>query len=85
MTALKKLRERCGLSQEAIAQSIGVSRSAVAMWETNDAYPRGKTLARLADALHCTIDQLYGREPPEHQPPGGQDEEPGEREGGESA
>ncbi len=61
MTELKKIRDRHGISQEAISQALGVSRSAVAMWETSEAYPRGKTLARLADFLGCTIDELYGR------------------------
>lgn len=61
LTELKRIRDKCGLSQEVIAQALGVSRSAVAMWENSNAYPRGKTLARLADLLHCTIDELYGR------------------------
>ncbi len=64
-TRIKLLRENIGFLQEELAQILGVSRSTVAMWETNKAHPRGETLVKLADALHCTIDQLYGRDPPD--------------------
>lgn len=61
---MKFLRERQGLQQEELAQILDVGRSTVAMWETGKSYPRGETLVKLADALRCSIDELYGREPP---------------------
>lgn len=64
MTDLKKIREGRGLRQEEVARAVGVSRSTVAMWETSNGYPRGETLVLLADLLCCTIDELYGRDPP---------------------
>lgn len=64
MVFLRNIRERQGLLQEEIAKTLGVSRSAIAMWESGKANPRGETLVKLADALNCTIDELYGRSPP---------------------
>lgn len=64
MVRIKTLREGKGLRQEELAHILGVSRSAVAMWETDKSYPRGETLAKLASVLDCTIDELYAREPP---------------------
>jgi len=58
------MRSNLGISQAALAELLGVSQQAVAQWETGRAYPRGETLAKLDDILHCTIDELYGREPP---------------------
>lgn len=61
MNAIKSLRERNGLSQRALADGVGVTQQAVAKWEAGGAYPRGEVLAVLADLLHCTIDELFGR------------------------
>jgi len=64
LVKIKSLREENGFRQEELAAILNVSRSTVAMWETGKTYPRGETLAKLADVFHCTIDELYGREPP---------------------
>lgn len=64
MINLKQIREQRGLSQTEIATALGVSRSAVAMWETSPACPRGKTVVQLAEVLDCSIDELFGRAPP---------------------
>ncbi len=67
MTGLKEVRKRCGLCQEDVARAIGVSRSTVAMWETSSSYPRGETMVLLANLLCCTIDELYGLDPPKQE------------------
>lgn len=65
MQTIKDIREARGISQEGLAQMLGVDRSTVAKWETRDVYPRGDKIVALADALNCSIDALYGRTPPE--------------------
>ena len=65
MRVIKELREARGISQEGLAQMLGIDRSTVTKWETSDAYPRGDKILPLADALHCSIDELYGRTPPQ--------------------
>lgn len=62
MTQIKLLREGKGIRQEDLANSLDVSRSTVAMWETGKSYPRGETLEKLASVLGCSIDELFGRE-----------------------
>lgn len=58
------LRERKGLSQQNVADQMGITQQAVAKWEAGTCYPRGKTLDKLASILSCTIDELYGKSPP---------------------
>lgn len=63
MVGLKNLRCRSGMTQGNLAQKLGVTQSMVAKWEVGGSYPRGELLTRLADALNCSIDELFGREP----------------------
>lgn len=41
--------------------ALGVSASSVAKWETTNTCPRAELLPALADLLHCSIDDLFGR------------------------
>lgn len=54
-------RKQLGLSQEALAEKIQVSRQAVSKWETGEAMPDMAKLIALADALDMTLDALCGR------------------------
>lgn len=58
-------RKQLGLSQEALAEKIQVSRQAVSKWETGEAMPDMTKLIALADALEMTLDALCGRIFPE--------------------
>ncbi len=55
-------RKRLGLTQEALAQRLGVTNQAVSKWESDQCCPDIQLLPQLADAFGCTIDQLFGRE-----------------------
>lgn len=55
-------RKRSGLSQEALAERLGVSRQAVSKWETGDAEPELSKLRLLADAFGVTADWLLSAE-----------------------
>lgn len=52
-------RNAMGLSQQKLAEELGVSQSTVAMWETGDRRPRSTQLPKLAQVLGCTIDELF--------------------------
>ena len=59
---LKKLRTLRGLSQVALADKLGVSKSIIGAYETGDRKPRYEFLEELADFFNVTIDYLTGKE-----------------------
>lgn len=61
---IRTLREQQGLSQAALAQKLGVCQQAVGKWERGASDPKWSLAPQLAVALHCSIDALFGRNPP---------------------
>ncbi|MGO5023921.1 helix-turn-helix domain-containing protein [Lawsonibacter sp. LCP25S3_G6] len=61
---IRQLRERLGMSMYELAEKMGVSVATVSRWETGEAVPITARLSTLADVLHCTIDELFGRTGP---------------------
>ena len=55
--ALRDHRQRCGMTQEFVAEALNVSRQAVSKWETGAAEPATSNLLALA--------KLYGVDPGE--------------------
>ena len=55
---LKKFRELKSLSQEDIAQKIGVTRQAVYKWENDKGYPDIDNLILLSELYNVTLDEL---------------------------
>lgn len=55
---LQNIRKEKGLSQESIAEKIGVSRQAVAKWETGQSYPDVENLILISDMFKVSIDKL---------------------------
>lgn len=58
---IKDLRKDKNMSQQKLADLLGVSRSTVAMWEVSSNEPDHETLSRLADLFGVTVDYLLGR------------------------
>lgn len=61
---IQTLREKAGLSQAEVARRLGLDFSTVSHWERGTAIPRADKLPVLADLFGCSIDELYGRDPP---------------------
>lgn len=61
---LAALREAAGLTQQQLADKLGVQQSNIAFWERWEKPPRGEVLAKLADALAVSVDVLLGVTPP---------------------
>jgi len=59
-------RKKAGLSQEALAEELGVSRQAVSKWETGDAVPEIGKLVSLSKIFDVTTDWLLSEEEPEN-------------------
>lgn len=55
---LKQLRKQYGYSMTTLGNLVGVSQSAIKMWENGERNPKGQSLARLADVFHCTVEYL---------------------------
>ena len=58
---LIRLRKREGWSQEALAESLGVSRQAVSRWERDETMPDSDKIVALADLFGVTTDYLLRR------------------------
>lgn len=56
-------RKNAGLSQEALAERIGVSRQAISKWETGEATPEVAKLLSLAKTFGVTTDWMLSDEP----------------------
>lgn len=54
-------RKGQGLTQEGLAQKIGVTNQAVSKWESDQCCPDIMLLPALADVFHITLDELFGR------------------------
>ena len=62
---LYDLRKKAGLSQEGLADLLGVTRQAVQKWEAGASRPDMDNLAALARYFNVTLDYLVtGEEPP---------------------
>ena len=57
---IKQSRAAAGLSQEALAQLVGVSRQTVSNWERSRTTPDAYALKRIAEACGTTVDSLLG-------------------------
>lgn len=59
---IKEQRKKCGMSQEKVAELVGVSRQAVTKWETGQSAPSTENLFKLADIFGTTVDILAASE-----------------------
>ncbi len=55
---ISRLRKEKGMSQEALAEKIGVSSQAVSKWENDQSCPDISLLPQLAKLLDVTVDEL---------------------------
>lgn len=60
---LVKKRKARGLTQDALAEEMGVTKASVSKWETGQSYPDIMLLPRLATFFNISIDELMGYTP----------------------
>ncbi|MBQ8556969.1 MAG: helix-turn-helix domain-containing protein [Clostridia bacterium] len=65
-STIARLRREHGMTQEALAEVIGVTSQTISKWENATTYPDIALLPVLADVFDVTIDALYGREEQQH-------------------
>lgn len=56
-------RRQQGITQDDLAQYMGVSKASVSKWETSTSYPDITLLPRIASYFSITVDELLGYEP----------------------
>lgn len=61
-SSLSDARRRSGLSQEAVAERLGVSRQTISKWETDETLPDIRQAKRLSVAYGVTLDELVAYE-----------------------
>lgn len=59
------LRKQSGLTQEALAEQLGLTFQAVSKWENFQSSPDIQLLPRLAEIFQVSVDRLFGLEKPE--------------------
>ena len=59
-----RLRTKAGMSQDALAGALEVSRQSVSKWENNAAVPELDKLIKLSEIFGVTLDELVGRDAP---------------------
>ena len=55
---LFQARKKCGLSQEEVAEKLGVSRQTISKWETSETLPDIRQSKRLALLYRLSLDEL---------------------------
>lgn len=56
---LKELRNKCALTQDAVAEQLGVSSQTISKWERGLTLPDVTMLPKIAMLYHCSIDSLF--------------------------
>ncbi len=59
---LKFFRSQQGLSQQGLADAVGISRKQVSDYEVGSAKPRQATYFKILDALNMTDEEFYGNQ-----------------------
>lgn len=55
---LKNIRKQRGVTQEELAEILGVSRQAISKWESDSGYPETQKLLVISKTLQVSIDYL---------------------------
>ena len=59
-STIRQLRHRDGLTQETLAEALGVTAQAVSRWESGGSYPDMEMIPSIANYFGITIDDLFG-------------------------
>lgn len=55
---LAKIRKERGETQRSLADKVGVTGAAISNYEIGFRMPKVRILKRLAEVLHCSVDEL---------------------------
>lgn len=55
---LQFIRKKENITQEQLAEQLGVSRQSISKWESDSSYPEMEKLLQLCKMFHCSLDDL---------------------------
>ena len=61
MLHIKEIRQRCGRSQQEVADYLKVQRASYANIENNKRDPDTATIFALSEFFNCSIDEIFGK------------------------
>lgn len=61
--SLSRARKKSGLSQEEVAEKLGVSRQTISKWELDETLPDIQQSKKLSVLYHMTLDELVDFDP----------------------
>lgn len=61
---IKNARIKANLTQEQVAEFLGVSRQTISNWETEKTYPDIVSVVKMSDLYHVSLDHLLKEEKP---------------------
>lgn len=61
-TRIREFRRRNGITQEVLAEALGVTSQAVSRWEASGSYPDMEIIPAIANYFGVSIDELFGYE-----------------------
>lgn len=59
LEGLRALRRAAGFTQQAMADALGITRQVYAMYESCAVWPSAKNLPKMAELLHCGMEELF--------------------------
>ena len=59
---LQKLRKEKGISQEQLAEQLGVTRQSVSKWESGASYPEMDKIVAICNIFHCDMNVLINKD-----------------------
>jgi len=62
--SFRRCRRMADITQKDASIALGVSQSAVALWDTGKTKPRAALLPKVAKLYGCTVDELLAPDPP---------------------
>lgn len=56
--SLKNIRKKNNISQEGLAEKLGVSRQTVSSWENDKSYPDIASIVKISEIFNISLDEL---------------------------
>lgn len=60
--SFRKMRRMADLTQEQVAEKLGITTMSVYLWEKGQTLPRASLLPTIAELYGCTVDELLKKE-----------------------